>query len=114
MRVQDSGFVFGFRDLLWVLQGECLIFGALCPSKTGLMNKHIVKHIVQTGKTLMELKPRDHALQTQLYLHVATARPNAQLDAYAPLISLDNSALHTLVPVIGMRGAWTAIHHTHS
>ena len=22
------------------------IFGALCPSKSGLMNKHIVKHIV--------------------------------------------------------------------
>ena len=24
------------------------IFGALCPSKSGLMNKHIVKHIVRT------------------------------------------------------------------
>ena len=68
----------------------------------------------KTGKTSMELKPRDHALQTQLYLHVATAESNAQLDAYAPLISLDNSALHTLVPVTGTRGAWTAIHHTHS
>jgi len=26
---------------LWVLQGKCSIFGALCPSKSGLMNKHI-------------------------------------------------------------------------
>jgi hypothetical protein len=25
---------------------EYFIFGALCPSKSGLMNKHIVKHIV--------------------------------------------------------------------
>ena len=24
---------------------KCSIFGALCPSKSGLMNKHIVKHI---------------------------------------------------------------------
>ena len=78
------------------------------------MNKHIVKHIVQTGKTFMELKPRDHAPQTKLYLHVASAKPNAQLDAHAPLISLDNSALHTPVPATGMRGAWTAIHLTHS
>ena len=37
-------FVFGFWDLLWVSQGQYLIFGALCPSKSGLMNKHIVKH----------------------------------------------------------------------
>jgi hypothetical protein len=27
------------------LQGRCFIFGALCPSKSGLMSKHIVKHI---------------------------------------------------------------------
>ena len=26
--------------------GQYFIFGALCPSKSGLMNKHIVKHIV--------------------------------------------------------------------
>ena len=24
--------------------GQYFIFGALCPSKSGLMNKHIVKH----------------------------------------------------------------------
>ena len=24
-----GGFVFGFRDLLWVLQGQCFILGAL-------------------------------------------------------------------------------------
>jgi len=30
----DGGFVFGFRDLLWVLRGQCFIFGALYPSKT--------------------------------------------------------------------------------
>jgi len=28
---------------LWVSQGQYFIFGALCPSKSGLMNKHIVK-----------------------------------------------------------------------
>ena len=95
----------GFETCDGSPQGECLIFGALCPSKSGLMNKHIVKHIVQTGKTFMELKPRDHAPQTQPYSHVATAKPNAQLDAHAPLISLDNSALHTPVPATGMRGA---------
>jgi len=27
--------------------GQYFIFGALCPSKSGLMNKHIVKHIVK-------------------------------------------------------------------
>jgi len=79
------------------------------------MHKHTVKHIVQMGKTFMEPKPRDHALQAKLYSHVATAKPNAQLDAYAPLISLDHSALHVPVPVTGgTSGAWTAIHHTHS
>jgi len=31
-----------FMPNLWVSQGLC----ALCPSKSGLMNKHIVKHIV--------------------------------------------------------------------
>ena len=39
--------VFGFWDLLWVSQGQYFIFGALCPSKSGLMNKHIVKHTVK-------------------------------------------------------------------
>jgi len=51
----------------WVLQGECLIFGALCPSKSGPMNKHIVKHIVQTGKTFMELN-----LETTRFKHSCT------------------------------------------
>ena len=32
---------------LWVSQGQYFIFGALCPSKSGLMNKHIVKHTRQ-------------------------------------------------------------------
>jgi len=27
MRMQRSGFVFGFRDLLWVSRGQYLIFG---------------------------------------------------------------------------------------
>ena len=31
------------RDLLWVSVGQYFIFGALCPSMSGLMNKHIVK-----------------------------------------------------------------------
>jgi len=29
----SGGFVFGFRDLLWVSVGQYFIFGALCPSK---------------------------------------------------------------------------------
>jgi hypothetical protein len=33
--------VFGFSE------GEHIVKGALCPSKSGLMNKHIVKHIVR-------------------------------------------------------------------
>ena len=39
-------------DISWVSVGQYFIFGALCPSKSGLMNKHIVKHIVKhiTGK----------------------------------------------------------------
>ena len=80
------------------------------------LDRQLSAHVQQRdGHNVRETQnPRDHALQTQLYLHVATAKPNAQLDAYAPLISLDNSALHTLVPVTGTRGAWTAIHHTHS
>ena len=49
MRTQRGGFVFGFRDPLWVFVGQCFIFGALYryPSKSGPMNKHIVKHIVK-------------------------------------------------------------------
>ena len=44
MLVQCCGFVFGIWDLtvFWVSQGKT----ALYPSKSGLMNKHIVKHIV--------------------------------------------------------------------
>ena len=30
-----------------VFWGSDLFLGALCPSKSGLMNKHIVKHIVK-------------------------------------------------------------------
>ena len=37
---------FGFRDLLWILRGRCFIFGALFPSKSGLIHTHIVKYIV--------------------------------------------------------------------
>ena len=87
-------------------------FGALVDH----LGRHISANVQQRdAHNIRETQnPTDHALQTQLYLHVATAKPNAQLDAYAPLISLDNSALHTLVPVTGTRGAWTAIHHTHS
>ena len=49
MQTWCGGFVFGFRDLLWVSVGQHFIFGALCPSKSGLMNKHIVKHIEGLG-----------------------------------------------------------------
>ena len=31
------------NTLLWSLRGQYFIFGALCLSKSGLMNKHIVK-----------------------------------------------------------------------
>jgi hypothetical protein len=49
--LEGSGFVSGFRDLLWVLRGHCLILGALYPSKS-----------LDTG-------PRDtgNKLQTQTY-----------------------------------------------
>ena len=41
---QQQYFLFRFRDLLWVLrQGQCFIFGALCPSKSGLIQRQIVK-----------------------------------------------------------------------
>ena len=36
MGLQCCSFVFGFRDLLWVLQGQGFISGALYPSKSGL------------------------------------------------------------------------------
>jgi len=38
----------------WCLRGQYFIFGALCPSKSGLMNKHIVKHIVLAGKHIVK------------------------------------------------------------
>ena len=41
-------FVFGFRDLVGLV--GLMPLGALCPSKSGLMNKHIVKHIVPKGE----------------------------------------------------------------
>ena len=43
MRTLRGGFVFGLRDPLWVSVGQNFIFGALYPSMSGLMNKHIVK-----------------------------------------------------------------------
>jgi hypothetical protein len=49
MSLLCSGCVFGFRDLLWVLRGQCFIFAALYPSKSGLIHKHIVKHIEESG-----------------------------------------------------------------
>jgi hypothetical protein len=39
-------FVFGFRDPLWVSRGTFFVLVPRFPSKSGLMNKHIVKHIV--------------------------------------------------------------------
>ena len=36
----------GFETFCRSLRGQYFIFGALCPSKSGLVNKHIVKHIV--------------------------------------------------------------------
>ena len=44
-----------------VSQGQYFIFGALCPSKSGLMNKHIVKHIVSKGSLACVPHPYIHA-----------------------------------------------------
>jgi hypothetical protein len=33
----------------WVLQGQCFIFGAVYPSKSGQVHKHIVKHTFLEG-----------------------------------------------------------------
>jgi hypothetical protein len=49
----------GFRDPLWVSRGTFFFLVPRLPSKSGLMNKHIVKHIVKTsggkgGKTIVE------------------------------------------------------------
>ena len=48
--VKRIGTYRGFRDLLWVLQGQCFVFGALYPSKSnissGLIHKHIDGRIV--------------------------------------------------------------------
>ena len=41
-RLWRSGLVFGFRDLLCVLQGQCSIFSALYPSTAKLIHKHII------------------------------------------------------------------------
>ena len=41
--VQCGGFVFGFRDLF---SGSLRVNDALYPSKSGLINKHTVKHVV--------------------------------------------------------------------
>ena len=41
-----------------VIRVNALFLGALCPSKSGLMNKHIVKHIVKSG--LMHKHPIQH------------------------------------------------------
>ena len=46
MRTLRGGFVFGIWDLYWSLRvNDPFLGAALCPSKSGLMNKHIVKHI---------------------------------------------------------------------
>ena len=37
----------GLETFCGFLRGQCFIFGALCPSKSGLVNKHVVKHIVK-------------------------------------------------------------------
>jgi hypothetical protein len=44
MRTSGGGFVFGFRDPLWVSRGTFFVLVPRFPSKSGLMNKHIVKH----------------------------------------------------------------------
>jgi len=41
----------GLETFCGSLRGQYFIFGALGPSKSGLMNKHIVKHIKQTYRT---------------------------------------------------------------
>ena len=45
VRTKCGGFVFWFRDLVGLV-GLMAFLGAPYPSKSGLMNKHIVKHIV--------------------------------------------------------------------
>ena len=42
------------REKSW----EYFIFGALCPSKSGLMNKHIVKHIVGSVMVSVQVSHR--------------------------------------------------------
>jgi len=43
------------NSVLKHLQGQCFIFCALCPSESGLIHKHIVKHVgvIVTGATLL-------------------------------------------------------------
>ena len=44
---KENFHIFAFEFLLSKMASEVFwVFGALCPSKSGLMNKHIVKHIV--------------------------------------------------------------------
>ena len=46
IRLQGYGMAsyLGLETFCGSLRGQYFIFGALCPSKSGLMNKHIVKH----------------------------------------------------------------------
>ena len=48
--VQCCSFVVGFRDLFWVLHGQCFKFGALYQSKSGLIHKHSLKHTVRVSE----------------------------------------------------------------
>jgi len=53
------------------MTGYNRVLGALCPSKSGLMNKHIVKHIVNEGLVHHPEKDTDRQLHD-----VPSSRPS--------------------------------------
>jgi hypothetical protein len=54
----------GFETCQGSLQDQCSIFGALCPSKSGLMNKHIMKQGGLGADLVPETEP-DAAAKTR-------------------------------------------------
>jgi hypothetical protein len=68
-------FIHWFRDLLWVSVGQYFIFGALCPSKSGLMNKHIVVWFGLVGFSFnASLEPQPRARRRARLAEDAPAR----------------------------------------
>ena len=81
-----------------LMQGQCFIFGALCPSESGLMNKHIV-NISRRFDWVTQVKDPQSLRRKQSGKHIrSTGCPLCTCTQNAGLVAERHCDLCTLLP----------------